>query len=250
MPVVAEVSIQFLGSGDAFGSGGRFQACIHVRSQSNSFLLDCGASSLVAMRRFGIEPNAIDAVFISHLHGDHFGGLPFFILDAQLVSRRTAPLVIAGPPGIAARVREAMDVLFPGSSQTEQRFAIQFVELPERVPTGIGSMTVTPYPVIHASGAVPYALRVVCGSNVIAYSGDTKWTDVLLDVASDADIFICEAYFFDKAIRYHLDYATLRAHRDQLTCRRLVLTHMSADMLARLADIDAETAEDGLRIVL
>jgi ribonuclease BN (tRNA processing enzyme) len=109
--------IQFLGSGDAFGSGGRFNTCILVEAAAGVFLIDCGASSLIAMRRFRVVPNRIGTIFISHLHGDHFGGLPFFILDAQLVSRRVEPLTIAGPPGLRQRLAEAMEAFFPGSSR-------------------------------------------------------------------------------------------------------------------------------------
>jgi len=247
---VAAVAVQFLGSGDAFGSGGRFQACVLVRADSSAFLLDCGASSLIAMRRFDVDPNDIDAILVSHLHGDHFGGLPFFVLDAQLISRRTNPLVIAAPAGFEARVRDAMEVLFPGSSRTEQRFAINFIELPEGTATQIGAITVTAYPVVHASGATPYALRVDCDGKVIAYSGDTDWTDALLDAARNADLFICEAYTFDKQVKFHVDYASLRSHRQRLTCRRLILTHMSTNMLAHVDEIDVETAHDGLVIEL
>ncbi len=246
---MAGVTVQFLGSGDAFGSGGRFQTCLLVRHPDGAFLLDCGPSSLIAMKRSGIEPNDIDAIVISHLHGDHFGGIPFFVLDAQF-SRRTRPLVIAGPPGVEARVRSAMEVLFPGSGQTQQRFALRFVELTEEEPTTIDTVTVTPFAVSHASGAPVYALRVQVGGKVIAYSGDTEWTDALLSVADDADLFICEAYFFDKQVRYHLDYATLMAHREQLSCKRLVVTHMNADMLGRIGELDVEFAEDGRLIEL
>lgn len=244
------VTVQFLGSGDAFGSGGRFQACILVRSDDSSFLLDCGASSLIALRRFDVDPNSIDAILISHLHGDHFGGLPFFILDAQLVSRRERPLVIAGPPGLEARLPQAMEALFPGSSNVQQRFPVELIELPDGAPTGIGAIEVTPHAVVHASGAPAYALRVRCSDKLIAYSGDTEWTDALVRVADGADLFICEAYTFDKEMKFHLNYATLMQHRDALTCRRLVLTHMSANMLRRLGDIDVEAAEDGMVIEL
>jgi ribonuclease BN (tRNA processing enzyme) len=246
---MAKVSVQFLGSGDAFGSGGRFQACILVSSEDAGFLLDCGASSLIAMKRFGVDPTSIGVVLISHLHGDHFGGLPFLILDAQF-SRRMEPLVIAGPPGIEERVRRAMDVFFPGSAETKQRFEVSFVELTEGVATAIAAITVTPYAAVHASGAPAYALRVQVGGNVIAYSGDTEWTDALASAADGADLFICEAYFLDKQVRYHLNYATLMSHREQLTCKRLVVTHMSADMLARAGELDAEAAEDGNLIEL
>ena len=243
------VSVQFLGSGDAFGSGGRFQASIYVQADSTRFLMDCGASSLIAMKRFSVDPSLIDVVLLSHLHGDHFGGLPFFVLDAQF-SRRTRPLVVAGPPGVEARVRQAMEVLFPGSSKTQQKFALEFVELADAAEAAMGPLTVTPYSVVHESGAPAYALRVACDGKVIAYSGDTEWTEALVRAAHGADLFICEAYFFDKKVKYHLDYQTLMKHHAELGCRRLILTHMNTDMLERLEHIDVECAEDGRRIEL
>jgi ribonuclease BN (tRNA processing enzyme) len=245
-----DVSVQFLGSGDAFGSGGRLQTCIYVEAGDTHCLLDCGTSSLIAMRRWGVEPALIDAILVTHLHGDHFGGVPFFIVEAQLISKRTKPLVVAGPPGVATRLREAMEVMLPGSSRVQQRFDVRVLELPERLPTQIGSVQVTPYPVVHPSGAPPYALRVACRGKVVTYSGDTEWTDTLLEAAANADLFICEAYFFAKKIKYHLDYETLMEHRAALSCRRLIITHMSADMLARLSEIETEYAEDGKRLLL
>lgn len=246
---MSQVEILFLGSGDAFGSGGRFQTCFHVRAEATQFLIDCGASSLIAMKRFGVDPSSLDIILLSHLHGDHFGGLPFLILDAQF-SRRTRPLVIAGPPGVEARVRDAMEVLFPGSSAVQRKFIVQFAELAEGSETVLGPLSVIPYRVVHPSGAPSFALRVTCGGKVIGYSGDTEWTDTLVQAARGADLFICEAYVFEKKIKYHLDYRTLMDRRTQLGCRKLMLTHMSDDMLQRLQGLDADWAEDGKRIVV
>lgn len=246
---MSQVEVIFLGSGDAFGSGGRFQTCFHVRAEATQFLIDCGASSLIAMKRFGVDPSSLDIILLSHLHGDHFGGLPFLILDAQF-SRRTRPLVIAGPPGVEARVRDAMEVLFPGSSAVQRKFIVQFAELAEGSETVLGPLSVIPYRVVHPSGAPSFALRVTCGGKVIGYSGDTEWTDTLVQAARGADLFICEAYVFEKKIKYHLDYRTLMDRRTQLGCRRLMLTHMSDDMLQRLQGLDADWAEDGKRIVV
>ncbi len=243
------MKVRFLGSGDAFGSGGRFQTCIHLEAGEARLLVDCGASSLVAMRRFGVDPQSVDTVVLSHLHGDHFGGVPFLVLDGQF-KRRTQPLTIAGPPGIAARVTAAMEVLFPGSSAVERKFALRFVELRDRTPLPLGAFTVTPFEVVHASGAPPYALRVAAGGKVVAYSGDTEWTDALLEAAREADLFIAEALFFDKRVKYHLDFTTLAAERARLACRRLVLTHMGEDMLRRVAELGVEAAEDGRELVV
>lgn len=238
------VTVMFLGSGDAFGSGGRFQTCILVESSSSNILIDCGATSLVAMKQHGITPASVGIILISHLHGDHFGGLPFFILDAQF-SKREAPLVIAGPRGTEARIREAMEVLFPKSSETTHRFSLEFLELAAGRRAELGSLRVMPVEVVHFSGAPAYALRVEIEGRSIVYSGDTEWTDALISASQGADLFICEAYFFEKKIPFHLDYRTLEGKRPALTCKRVVLTHMSADMLARLGSLQVECAYDG-----
>lgn len=225
------MKVRFLGSGDA------------------RLLVDCGASSLVAMRRFGVDPQSVDTVVLSHLHGDHFGGVPFLVLDGQF-KRRTQPLTIAGPPGVAARVTAAMEVLFPGSSAVERKFAVRFVELRDRMPLPLGAFTVTPFELVPASAAPPYALRVAAGGKVVAYSGDTEWTDALLEAAREADLFIAEALFFDKRVKYHLDFTTLAAERPRLACRRVVLTHMGEDMLRRVGELGVEAAEDGRELVV
>lgn len=247
---MAEISVTFVGSGDAFGSGGRFQTCIYVDIGASRFLLDCGASSLIAMKRQGLKPSLVDAILLTHLHGDHFGGLPFFILDAQLISRRINPITVAGPPSLESRILDSMEIFFPGSSRMKLRFPLQFLELKEKEPSTIGPSRVTPFRVIHESGAPSYALRIECEGKVITYSGDTEWTDELLPAAQGADLFICESYFFDKKVKYHLDYETLTAHRKALGCRRLILTHMSEELLSRVQALDVECAQDGTHIVL
>ena len=243
------MNVRFLGSGDAFGSGGRFQTCIHVETGRGQVLVDCGASSLVAMRRFGVDPNDVDAVLLTHLHGDHFAGVPFLVLDGQF-RRRSRPLTVVGPPGVEDRVREAMEVLFAGASRVERKFAVSFVEWRDRAPQALGAFTATPFEVVHASGSPPYALRIACDGKTLAYSGDTEWTDALVDAARAADLFVAEAYFYEKKIKYHLDLATMLEHREQLACRRLVVTHMNDDMLRRLPGLAVEAAHDGKVIAL
>lgn len=207
--VGAAVDVTFLGCGDAFGSGGRFQTCMHLRSDGASegsnptrLLVDCGASSLVAMKRSGLGTSDVDAVLLSHLHGDHFGGIPFFIMDAHYVAGREKPLVVAGPPGVEARVMRAMEVLFPGTSQTPRPFAVEFVEMGEGTPTKIGPVSVTPYGVVHPSGAPSYALRIELHDKILAFSGDTEWTEALLRVSRGADLFVCECTLLHKGVPY------------------------------------------------
>ena len=241
--------IRFLGSGDAFGSGGRLQTCILLESGSFRCLLDCGASSLIALKRAAVDPNDIDTILITHLHGDHFGGIPFLVLDGQF-SHRSRRLRVVGPPGLTDRVTQAMEVFFPGSSRARRKFETEFVELAEGTPSSVGPLRVTPYEVVHACGAPPYALRVELAGRTIVYSGDTEWTERLLPAVAGADLFISEAYFYDKPVRFHLDYATLMQHRSRLDCKRLIITHMGPDMLAHVAGLPVEAAHDGLEVSL
>jgi ribonuclease BN (tRNA processing enzyme) len=242
--------IRFVGSGDAFGSGGRSQTCIQVSGQDQVLLVDCGASSLVALKSQGLDPAAISAVAITHLHGDHFGGLPYLILDGQF-SGRVAPLLVAGPPGTAARLTELMETLFPGSSTVRRRFDVQVTEVaPDGTPVQLGAATVRGWEVEHACGAPPLALRVDVGQASFAYSGDSQWTPALALAADGADLFAVEAYTFARPIRYHLDYQTLRAHLPEIHAQRVVLTHMSPDMLGRLSDTELPAAYDGMIVDL
>jgi ribonuclease BN (tRNA processing enzyme) len=242
--------VRFVGSGDAFGSGGRWQTCIHLSGDGQVLLVDCGATSLTALRAQGLDPGAIGAVAITHLHGDHFGGLPFLILDGQF-RHRTAPLLVAGPPGIGDRLVQAMETLFPGSSQVARRFAVRVTELAtDGTPAMLGAATVRGWEVSHPSGAPPLALRIDLAGASFAYSGDTEWTAALTRVAAGADLFAVEAYTYDRPIRYHLDYQTLHAHLPEIGAQRVSLTHMSADMLARLADSELPAAYDGMVVEL
>lgn len=238
--------LQFLGSGDAFGSGGRFNMCMSVESKGSHFLVDCGASSLIAMKRFGVSPKAIDTILITHLHADHFGGLPFFILDAQFSKRRT-PLTIAGPPGLKSRLPEAMDVFFPGSSKIPQKFDVRVLELNPGEKTPVNHLFVTAHVVsdTHVRDAPSFALRVEADGRILTYSGDADWCDELREAAHDADVFVCEAYFYEKQMKYHINLKTLEKHLPEIHVKRLILTHMSHDMLERISSLSYETAEDG-----
>jgi ribonuclease BN (tRNA processing enzyme) len=241
--------LRFLGSGDAFGSGGRLQACLHLPTPDGDVLIDCGATSLVALKRAGLDPSDVGWVVVSHLHGDHFGGLPFLILDGQF-SRRERPLAVAGPPGTRDRLTEAMEVLYPGSTSVSRRFEVRVVEVESGTPEMLGPISVEGFPVDHASGAPAYAWRVDVDGTVLAYSGDTAWTDRLIDVSRNADLFVCEAYTYEREVRYHLSYRRLVAERPRLSCRRIVLTHMGPDMLARVGESAFECADDGLVVRL
>ena len=243
------MQLRFVGCGDAFGSGGRANTCFHVTGNSVNFLIDCGASSLPALKRFEIARDEIDLILITHFHGDHFAGLPFFLLDAQF-SRRSRPLVIAGPQGIETRLQQVMEALFEHSSKTRQRFDLSVVALNPEESQNFGAVKVTPYPVVHGESGGPFlAYRIEAEGRVITYSADTEWTETLVPAAREADLFIVEAYYYDRIVKNHLSLNVLEAHLPEIRAKRLILTHMSDDMLGRLDALPYTTAEDGMVVV-
>nr|WP_246206234.1 MBL fold metallo-hydrolase [Propylenella binzhouense] len=224
--------------------------CFHFAGTS-TILIDCGATALPGLKRLGLDPNAVDAVLLSHLHGDHFGGIPFFLLDAQFTSRRERPLAILGPEGCAERIARAQAVLFPGSERTEWRYPLDIREIAAGGSAPLAGMEVSAEAVVHPSGAPSLGLRIADGARVVAYSGDTEWTESLPVLADGADLFICECYAFARRAPYHLDYGTLAARRADLRAKRILLTHMNAEMLANRAGAAGfDLAEDGMTIEL
>src|ERR1700684_502429 len=224
--------LQFVGCGDAFGSGGRFNTCFHLVGKQTNALIDCGATSLVAMNKLAIERNDIDTIFISHFHADHIAGLPFFILEANYVTKRTRPLTIVGPPGLKSRFPEVMECGFPGTKSMELSFPLTLRELEIGKRNDVGHIRVTPYHVVHDDRAGPcLGCRFDVEGKVIAFSGDTEWTDTLIDIGREADLFICEAFTRDKPVETHMALSVLERHLPQIRPKRLILTHMSNDML-------------------
>lgn len=242
--------VTVLGSGDAFSSGGRGHAAYLVETAQSTFLLDCGSQVLQSMKRFGHDPTRLDFVLLSHLHGDHFGGVPFLFMDYRYESRRTRPFTVYGPPGTARRVDRLFDALYERTATEPSPFPLAFHELPPDAPFQIGDLTVQPVPVPHAEGMICYALRLSAGGKTLLYSGDSAWTDVFFDLSRDVDLFICECTYFETRLGIHVSYPEIAEKVPRLGCRRLVLSHLGSEPLRRRKEITLECAEDGMVLTL
>lgn len=242
--------LTFLGTGDAFGAGGRFQTCFLLESGESRVLIDCGATSLAALKAEGIDPDTIDAVLLTHLHGDHFGGVPLLILEAVVASGRSRPLTIAGPPETEERIKRLGDALYPAMWRHEPGFELIFLEMEHLTTHRVTGLDITPHPVEHSEAANSSGLRIEGEGKILAYTGDSGWTETLIPLAQGADLLVAECYYFLPRGAGHMDYRTLTAHLDELGASRVVLTHMSEEMLARADGLSLECARDGKVIEL
>lgn len=241
--------ITFVGTGDAFGSGGRMNTCFLVETEDLVFAIDFGATSLPALKGQGIEHDRIDLILLTHFHGDHAAGVPVMLMDARLGTKRDRPLTIAGPPGTTERLPVIFDALFPGSEGMTPKFDLTVRDMEIGGPHDVMGLKVTTYPAIHTPASVPTSMRVeLPDGKVVAYTGDSAWTEHMPELARGSDLMIAECYFYQKPVPFHMNYPVIQEHRAKLKTKRLVLTHMGPEMLAMTDNLPEECAFDGMQI--
>jgi ribonuclease BN (tRNA processing enzyme) len=240
------VKLHILGCGDAFGSGGRNQSGYLIEAADRRFLLDCGPTTLLAMKRGGFDPRRLDVIFLSHLHGDHFGGLPFLFIEYLYKKPRDTPLHLAGPPGTEERVRELFRLMYGSGAEPRDLPPLWFHVLEPDEPIIIAAIQVLPFRVPHQVHDISLGLLITYEHKRILFSGDSAWSEDFLTYARGVDLFLCECSHYDEETSNHVSYTVLREHLQQLQCKKLLLTHLGEQMLARRQELPVMTAEDGM----
>jgi ribonuclease BN (tRNA processing enzyme) len=243
------MKLTVIGSGDAFGSGGRRQASYLLETSGQTLLIDCGATTVMGFNALGLDTKRVRTIVISHLHGDHFAGLVWWLVHALFVVKRSEPLTVWGPIGVEARTIAAAEILFPGCSTVTRNFTLNFKEMAAGTPAHIEGLTVSAFAVVHPSGAPSHALRFESNGKTLAFTGDSGWTDALTEAGRGADLYIMECYSFARDQRYHLSWATIQGKLSIIGAKRTLLTHMSDDMLAHRSEVTDQRvilAHDGL----
>jgi len=221
-----------------------------LRTPAGAALLDCGATTASGLCDLGIAREEIDAILISHFHGDHFAGIPFLLLAALYEDRRRRPLWIAGPRGIRPHVHALASAMGYAIEEREWTFPIHFVELQAGREQAIGPLQVDAFEVFHQPHTCPHALSVRFGTRRLVYSGDTGLFDALPARVGDADLFVCECTYHDNDFEYHVSHRGLVERKHEFRCGRIILTHLGEEMLAARGQAAFETADDGLRVSL
>ncbi|HJO23317.1 MAG: MBL fold metallo-hydrolase [Myxococcota bacterium] len=237
--------IVFIGTGDAFGAGGRRQSAVLLRTPDGGVLLDCGTTTSTGLCDLGIRRDEVDAIAISHFHGDHYGGVPILLLAALYEDRRTKPLCLVGPPGIEARVRSLSAAMCYEVEKRDWSFPIHFREFQTGQPVEAGPVSLQAFSTLHQSHTCPHGLVIDTGRERVAYSGDTGWFPDLPRRVGETDLFICECTYHSTQFDFHLNHETLVAHERDFECGRIVLTHFGSEMTDRRGEAAFDTADDG-----
>jgi len=244
------VRVVFLGTGDAFSAGGRYQAAYLIQGPEGSLLLDCGATVLAALKYNDLKAEPIDAIFLSHFHGDHIAGLPFLFLHYTYVEPRSRLLRIAGPPGVESRVMQLFKAMYADSAAEPLPYALEFAEAQPLKPLVLAGMRIIPFYVPHQTHPPSFGCEIETAGCRIVYSGDAGWTEDLLARTQNADLFICECSFFETRMETHMDYPRIAENLERFGSKRIVLTHVGQEVLDRLREVDLEIAHDGLILEL
>jgi ribonuclease BN (tRNA processing enzyme) len=247
-PEGVKLDVTILGSSDAFCSGGHPHASYLVETRAATLLVDCGPTVLLALKRQPIDTASIDFVVISHMHGDHFGGIPFLLLEYIYERPRTRPFQILGPRGIRERVWLLMRALYPDVLPDTLAFALEFVELEPEQPLRVADLELHPVRVAHQDEDVSLAVRFTSGDKRLLYSGDSPWDDRFLELARGVDLFLCECTAYEEPMGRHIQWTTLRPLLPRLECKRLVLIHLGRDMRAHCGELGVECATENTKI--
>ncbi len=241
----------FIGTSDAFGAGGRRQSAVLLRTDSGTLLIDCGATTCGGLEEIGAERDEIDAIVVSHFHGDHAAGVPFLMLDALYENPRKSPLTVLGPPGIESRIIGLCeDYSYSFLKDGKRTYDVCFEEISIHSPTEVAGIPIRSYPAHHHPETLPHMFSLTAGGRTIFFTGDTGWHEELPDRVGDADLLITECVFYEPRFKHHLSHVELERARERCRCGKIVLTHLGSEILAHRDDVRFETVDDGTRIRL
>jgi ribonuclease BN (tRNA processing enzyme) len=244
------IRVHFLGTGDAFSAGGRNQAAYLIQRPGSSLLLDCGPSVLASLKRQNLSTQSIDTILLSHFHGDHFAGLPFLFLEYVYVEPRRRPLNIIGPPGVEEMVMGIFRAMYSDSAAEPLPYAVEFFEVEPNTWLFIDGMQIHAFQAPHQKHPISLGYEILLDGRKIVYTGDTGWTEELVEHTQDADLFLCECTFFETRMDPHLDYPRIAENLARFGAKRIILTHLGQEVLQRHQEVELEMAHDGLIVTL
>lgn len=218
------MKIQFLGTGAA-ANHGRYNSSILI---NDKILLDCGPTSVANLKKIGLKTEDISTIFISHLHGDHFIGLPFFFLDSVILEKRQNPLILVAPKETISKVLKIAEIVYGGSLKKKLLldYPLNFVSIEGSFyEEEISECNFQAIQTKHGE-ELAYNLILDFNGKKLGYSGDSEFCETLQQTASKVDVMICERTSPKEKLKGHCcgDEIEILA-KGMKTDSNLILTH-------------------------
>lgn len=223
-----DLNLTFIGSGNAFSPAG---LCCNGFLLNNTVLFDAPPQALSSLNQLQIDPNGIDAVVISHHHGDHFLGLPFILLHWRWKGRKT-PARIVGPRGTEALAKDIAEKVFPGVLKG-LGYDLEWTDAEPGELLRIGDLEIEPHQMEHDPG-LDTCLGFQCrlGRRRFAYTGDTRLCPSVFDLAKGTELLVSECASRSDIVPVHMnltdDIPQVRAA--MAPTAKLILTHLAPDV--------------------
>ncbi|MEM5785867.1 MAG: ribonuclease Z [Syntrophobacteraceae bacterium] len=218
--------VKFLGVGEAFDEN-LPNTSILVRAGGpegsiSSVLLDCGFTAPPQVWKSCPDPDELDAIWISHFHGDHFFGIPA-LLTRFWESGRKKPLLIVGQEGVSTTIPQAIKLAY-ASIMDKFAFDLSFLEITPGEPAEAVGFTWKA--AVNGHSQKDLAIRIEKDGKSVFYSGDGLPTDETLGLAHGCDLIIHEAFRLDQDVPGHGNMLTCIDFARKARARSLALVHI------------------------
>jgi ribonuclease BN (tRNA processing enzyme) len=251
------VRLTVVGSADAFNSCGRGHSCYLLEgAASPPVMVDFGATALAALRMLGREPTELGGIAVTHLHGDHIGGLPYLLIDGMFHAIRREPLLVVGPAGSAARIELVLRAAYGSLAEAPRPFALEVTEIAPGGEAQLGRLRLAAFAAVHTDPPEQsLCLRLTApDGTVIAFSGDTAVCPGLFEAAAGADLLVAECSGVAPPCGPHISWQAWRELLPALGAKRVLLAHLGTEVRTRAAEllaqrpggIDLAFADDGM----
>jgi len=251
------VRLLVVGSSDAFNSGGRANACYLIEDGRSRVMVDFGPTALASLKRLGRDPREIDGLVITHLHGDHFGGFPFLVIDGMFNLLRTRPLSVIGPIGLEARLDAILRIAYADVIAKHRPFPIEVREIEPGQSAELAGFRIEAFAASHMEPPDrPLCLRIGGSDARIGFSGDTEPCPGLFEAADGVDLLVAECTAMTPPAGRHCTWQSWQADLPKLNSKRVLLTHLGEAVRSAAPDlegpegIDLAFADDGMIVEL